>query len=168
VPSIELLLDDATEVAVRAEWEMLRDAGLPSQARHTAESNRPHITLAYSRTPLAPPTVPGLPLDLTVASPAVFGSARSGYVLVRLVRVTEELLALHRRLSQSLEGAELDPLSTPGAWTPHVTLARRLTGEQLGTAIDLLDVRRALDGRAEAARMWEKETRTLTALSTEP
>lgn len=169
MPSIELLLDPATEAALRAEWDALRDAGLPSQARHTSESNRPHLTLAYSATPLAPPAVPGLPLDVTVASPVVFGSARSGYLLARLVRATEPLLALHRRLITRLgDTADLDLLSAPGAWTPHVTLARRLSAEQLGTAIGMLDARRALDGRAESARMWEKATGTLTALSTEP
>ena len=48
--SVELTLDDDTDRRIRTEWATLADAGLPSQARHTGESNRPHITLALSET----------------------------------------------------------------------------------------------------------------------
>ncbi len=49
VQSVELLFDEATDVAVRAEWQRLWDAGMPSRTRVRAESNRPHITLFVAR-----------------------------------------------------------------------------------------------------------------------
>lgn len=165
MPSIELLLDPPAEAALRAEWQTLAAAGLPSQARHTGESNRPHITLAYAESAVAAPVVPGLPVPVTVASPVLFGSARRGFLLARLVRPSDALLAVHRAVHDELgDAAATDPLTRPGAWTPHVTLARRLTGEQLVAALELLDVRRAVYGTAIGARMWDKAARTVTLL----
>jgi hypothetical protein len=43
---VELLLDEAAELAVREAWRRLADAGLPSQARHRSPTNSPHLTLA--------------------------------------------------------------------------------------------------------------------------
>ena len=48
VQSVELLLDDRLDQAVREEWARLLDVGLASQARNRSESNRPHITLAVA------------------------------------------------------------------------------------------------------------------------
>ena len=45
VQSVELLLEPEAERGVVRVWEALLEAGLPSQARHTAPSNRPHVTL---------------------------------------------------------------------------------------------------------------------------
>ncbi|MFS0865779.1 2'-5' RNA ligase family protein [Microbacterium sp. 179-B 1A2 NHS] len=54
VVSIELLLDEATERAVRAEWAALAAAGLSSLGRHPSPSNRPHVTLLVrERVPVA-------------------------------------------------------------------------------------------------------------------
>jgi len=43
--SIELLLDSHSDAAIRAAWQALADAGLPSQVDVTSSTNRPHITL---------------------------------------------------------------------------------------------------------------------------
>ena len=167
MPSIELLLDDTAEQELRSEWRTLLDAGLPSQARHTGESNRPHVTLLYSETPLEPPVLAGLPLALAVASPVVFGSARRGFVLARLVRVTTDLLAVHAALHAAVDpAAQVDVLTRPGSWTPHVTLARRLSPAQLAQALELLDVRRAIPATASAGRLWDSASRTVTPLRT--
>ena len=45
VQSVELLLDVDLEDRILVEWRALEAAGLPSQARHTAPSNRPHVTV---------------------------------------------------------------------------------------------------------------------------
>ncbi|MCU1570752.1 MAG: hypothetical protein JWR33_1493 [Naasia sp.] len=167
MPSIELLLDDTAEQELRGEWATLADAGLPSQARHTGESNRPHVTLIYSETPLEPPPISGLPLEIAVASPVVLGSARRGFVLARMVRATHELLAVHADLhARVAREARIDALTLPGSWTPHVTLARRLTPPLLAEALGLLDVRRAIPATVSEARLWESTTRTVTPLRT--
>src|SRR4051794_15365587 len=65
--SVEILLDPVLERAVRDEWALLIEAGLPSAGRQTAPSNRPHITLAVrERVDAAAfaPVAEGLPLDL--------------------------------------------------------------------------------------------------------
>lgn len=165
MPSIELLLDGAAEQALKDEWAVLLEAGLPSQARHTGASNRPHVTLLYSEEPLDPPRIVGLPLPVTVASPVIFGSARRGFLLARLVRPSAALLELHRILHEEVgQLPGIDPLTRPGAWTAHVTLARRLTGEQLAAALTLVEPKRAIDGTAEAARLWSSATKTVTPL----
>ncbi|BDZ46591.1 2'-5' RNA ligase family protein [Naasia aerilata] len=165
MPSIELLLDPVAEQELVAEWTALREADLPSQARHTGESNRPHVTLLYSEEPLDPPRIVGLPIPVTVASPVIFGSARRGFLLARLVRPSAALLEVHRILHEEVgERPGIDRLTRPGAWTPHVTLARRLSGEQLAAALTLLDPKRAIDGTADAARLWSSATKTVTPL----
>ena len=50
VQSVELLLDPDTEAAVRSSWDALAAVDLPSLASNTAESNRPHVTLAVAET----------------------------------------------------------------------------------------------------------------------
>ena len=45
VHALDVTFDRLTDDRVRAEWQALRDAGLPSLARHTGASNRPHLTL---------------------------------------------------------------------------------------------------------------------------
>lgn len=166
MPSIELLLDAAAERELRGEWDALAEAGLPSQARNTDESNRPHVTLLYSREPLQPTAMPGLPVELTVASPIVFGSARRGFLLARLVRANAALLAAHAALHDRLAGLPgIDRLTLPGAWTPHVTLARDLSAAELASALTLIEVRREVPAVAERARLWSSATRTVTILS---
>lgn len=167
MPSIELLLDDTAEQELRGEWRTLLDAGLPSQARHTGESNRPHVTLLFSETPLEPPLMAGLPLELAVASPVVFGSAPRGFVLARLVRVTADLLGVHAALHAAVDpDARVDALTRPGSWTPHVTLARRLSPAQLAQALELLDARHAIPATSSDARLWDSASRTVTTLRT--
>ncbi|UGT60816.1 2'-5' RNA ligase family protein [Nocardia asteroides] len=163
VQSVELLLDAAAESAVRAQWRALAAAGLPSQAAHTGASNRPHVTAAVAAE-LAPEAEAALcelefePFPITLGSPVVFGRGR--FVLVRLVIPTRALLALHRRIHVAVGGApDIPENSEPDAWTPHVTLARRLPPERLGAAIELI----AADGDSPATvagiRRWDGDRR---------
>ena len=162
--SIELTLDDATDAAVRAEWRTLAEHELPSLASHTAASNAPHVTLVAGER-LDPAELPTdtfdlLPLPLRFGAVAVFPAARDRFVLVRTVAVTAELIALHARVAAASAGPV--PTSLPGAWTPHVTLARRLTSDQVALALPLLAT--PDDGTLAAARFWDGTTKTLTPL----
>ncbi|MFC6258457.1 2'-5' RNA ligase family protein, partial [Kocuria oceani] len=67
--SLELLLGEDAEASVRADWDRLIEAGLPSSGRHRSPSNRPHITVVAAPS-LAPETVPGI--DERVAAAAGF------------------------------------------------------------------------------------------------
>lgn len=161
--SIELVFDDDTESAIRADWVRLADAGLPSLARHTGASNRPHLTLAAGAELLVPPLHAfdgALPMEAAFSGVQVFAAGRDRYVLARSVVLTTPLRKVHQRLHREIAGAV--PQTLPGAWTPHVTLARRVTSEELGKALDLLDLR--LGGHIAAARLWDSSTKSVTAL----
>ena len=158
--SIELILDDDTDRRIRAEWAALADAGLPSQARHTGESNRPHITLALSQTlpedvaTRLASAVAELPIPVTIGGLLLFGTKR--VVLARLAIPSAALLALQAGIVAALSDP-VDPHDTfaPGRWTPHVTLARRLDLDQLGPALRQLGTIRPIHGRLIRARRWD-------------
>lgn len=180
--SIELLLDADAEARVREDWRRLQAAGLSSLGAHTAPSNAPHVTLAAGPRVGSPPADLWRPLPLPVrfGGLLLFGEGERR-VLARAIVPGGELLALHARLHEGL--GEVDPLTVPGAWTPHVTLARRLRVAQLPAALAVLgDAEPAAvdDDRSEArlpsartffgqarlvaARLWDPTTRTITAL----
>ncbi|WP_285063011.1 2'-5' RNA ligase family protein [Frigoribacterium sp. ME-P-080] len=171
--SLELLLDPASDGAVRDEWRVLSAAGLPSQGDHVGTSNAPHVTLV-ARPDLDPAADPRLlPLSEALPMPAelggllLFGSPPRGLVLVRPVVVTGELLDLHARVHESLGGAGDVPHTTPGRWTPHVTLASRLTPDQVARALDALSEAGVPSTRPvvlSRLRRWDPGARTIVPL----
>lgn len=163
VVSIELLPDAALEEAVRAEWAALAAAGLSSMAAHTAESNRPHVTLLVRSTldPFDPAPVLATAPPLILGAPVLFGEGERR-VLARSVVLSRELLELHAAL-HALAGPGDDAAHTaPGAWTPHVTLARRVRLADLARALPL--VGGELHGRADSLRRWDAASRVVTDL----
>ena len=165
--SVELLFDTETEAALRRSWDALAEAGLPSQARHTAASNRPHVTLAVADaiatsvddelTALADL----LPLDCVVGAPLVFGAGR--FTLARLIVPSAGLLSLQARVHEIClphMSPGPAPHTVPGRWTPHATVARRINAAQLGAAVDLLPEFGAdVAGRLVALRRWDGDQR---------
>ena len=85
--SVELVLDAATDEAVRGLWQALAEAGLPSQADHRGPTNAPHVTLAAVPVVSAAaeealvPLAARLPLRLELAAPALLGERRPALVL---------------------------------------------------------------------------------------
>lgn len=164
--ALELLLDDATDDAVRREWTVLSRAGLPSQADHTGASNAPHVTvLAADELPatdeeLGAAVAGVLPLTLHLGPVVAFPGRR--LVLARLVVADAALLGLHAALVTAGRGAP-SPHTTPGRWVPHVTLARGIPMDDLGAALSLLRAP-GLDGTATRLRRWdsvEKQTHAI-------
>lgn len=164
--SVEVVLDDESDRWVRRQWTALAEAGVPSQARHTGASNRPHVTLALTSqiTPevesLLCDAVRALPVPITIGGLLVFGSTR--FVLTRLVVPNAAVLELQAAVLDVLpDGADatVDRHGTfvPGRWTAHVTLGRRLTAADVGTAVQALaGVPRpqGADGALTRARRW--------------
>jgi 2'-5' RNA ligase len=172
VQTIELLLDDVTDRAVRAEWQRLADDGLPSQALHTGSTNAPHVTLAVAR--VIPEAVEqavavlagGLPLPVELGALVVFGSRR--LALARLVVAQPALLALHAESADALEGCPGVPqYLVPGRWTPHVTLARGLSPAQVAGALETLGQVDPLSGSITRLRRWDSEQRRAWLLGTQ-
>lgn len=162
--SLELLVDDALDAVIRAQWRTLAEAGLPSRANVAAPTNRPHVTL------VAAPSIPAavdaalvplamrLPMPVRLGGVTVFGG-HNRFVLARLVVASSELLSLH---AATLRLAAVDgpfPHGLPGEWTPHITLARRMTAEQVGIALALLPSAE-LHGSASAIRRWDGDEHT--------
>lgn len=165
--SIELLLDAGSDAAIRAMWQVLDDAGLPSQMHVTSPTNRPHVTLiaAHRISPEVDDVLRGLsdrfPLDCVVGAPLVFGGVR--HTLARLIVPSAELLDLHAEVYRlCLPHLRGEPFAhcRPGRWTAHATLGRRLTAGQIGVAMTMLNADGA-DLRAEAAglRRWDSDER---------
>ncbi|MDJ0393177.1 2'-5' RNA ligase family protein [Rhodococcus sp. G-MC3] len=162
VQSLELILDDTLDAAVRREWQLLLDSDLPSQGRHTGVSNRPHITLSvademdefdariddeYLRI--------GMPVRLGAF--VVFRGKHA--TLARLVVPSRQLVDLHARAFELVGDADGSRSHTaPGKWTPHVTIARRMTRVELAEALLRLDsVQPDLVGTTSALRRWDGE-----------
>jgi 2'-5' RNA ligase len=141
--SIELTFNDPLDALVRADWARLADAGLPSLASHTAPSNRPHITLAAGKELSCDAGVQDplgrLPLEVQFSGVVLFPAHHGTFVLARLVVPSTPLLVLHAEVHHQCNGAFAN--TRPDAWTPHVTLARRIPGHLLGRAMESVDAR---------------------------
>jgi hypothetical protein len=169
--SLELLFDPVTEAALRAEWTVLADAGLPSSSRNVSPSNRPHVTVAVapegldrSLDAVRAAVDRLLPLPVTVGGLLLFPSPR-GAILSRPLVVSHALLDLHVRVVQAVSGtASVLETARVDAWTPHATIARRLTPEQVGQATGLL-ARRGRRATALGLRLWDSDTRTVTLVA---
>ncbi|WP_127783067.1 2'-5' RNA ligase family protein [Rhodococcus sp. X156] len=162
VQTVELLLDAGLDDGVRQLWDRLIAAGQHSQGVRTDSSNRPHVTLAVARhldSALEPAitaaVAAALPLPLTLGGLLVFPAGRATTLACAVVP-SAALLALHAAVS-AVVGVHL-PHTAPGAWSPHVTLARRVRPEQLGPAVQVLG-RAELAGTAAAARRWDGTAR---------
>ncbi|HET8992586.1 MULTISPECIES: 2'-5' RNA ligase family protein [unclassified Rhodococcus (in: high G+C Gram-positive bacteria)] len=140
VQSVELLLDDRLDGYVRAQWKSLRAAGVDSQERVRAESNRPHVTLFVAET--IPPdveeaareAVSSIELPMLLGGVILFGGRHA--TVARLVVPSVPLLELHARLFASFSQCPGIPAHIrPGEWTPHVTLARRVPADRVGAAV---------------------------------
>lgn len=172
--SVELLLDLAADDSVRAAWARLADAGLPSERRRTpSEHHCPHLTLFAGEVlhpetdSVLPSAVAGLDLALIVGGPLVFGprGRRGEYVLTRQVVPSLELLELQRRVALMCAA---DPTGQfgPGRWSPHVTLARRVSADQVARSLTLLSQDGAdLPVRVTACRRWDGAARTAWLLT---
>lgn len=165
--SIELLLDGATEASIVATWKALADAGLPSQVNVKSPTNRPHVTLIAAQRigagvdDVLRALTDRLPFDCVVGCPLVFGGPR--LALARLIVPSAGLLALHEdvyRLSAPhLTGAPFEHCA-PGHWTPHATLGRRYTADEIGPALGVVNGAGGdLAARIVGLRRWDSDER---------
>ncbi|PPF57011.1 hypothetical protein C5B94_02585 [Clavibacter michiganensis] len=183
-------MDAASDARVREAWRALADAGLPSLSDHAGATNRPHVTLLAAeglggsaddalRAIAASGPLPSVRLGGLV----VFGVPPRGLVLARQVVVDRALLDLHARIHAAVEpphagpdededpdqegpaAPEVVPHTRPGAWTPHVSLALRLTAEQLAEAVTALGRIEPEEAPAAGLRRWDPRDRTVRDLA---
>ena len=163
VQAVELTLDRGSDDRVRAEWAALQAAGLPSLADHTGATNRPHVTLhvrdeldADAEERLVP--VAGrLPLELWVGGVVLF-HARRRWVVARQVVVDRALLDLHDAVAGAVGGGG-SPLTLPGRWVPHVSIARGVRDEQLPDVLRRVATTPPYAATALRLRRWDQPAR---------
>jgi hypothetical protein len=158
VHSVELVFDADTEAAVRRIWDELRAAGIPSQA----PASRPHTTLTVAERieaevdPVLASLNDRFPLPCRIGAPLVFGRTKA--VLARLLVPTAELLAVHAEVHRLCQPhAHPGPMANavPGAWTAHVTMARRVVPAQMGRAIRIVGKPQEIAGAVVGLRRWD-------------
>ncbi|WP_225729505.1 MULTISPECIES: 2'-5' RNA ligase family protein [unclassified Nocardia] len=159
VQSVELLLDDAADAEIRREWRLLADAGIPSLAAKTTETNRPHITVAVARQiwPRIDHALDGYvfrPFAIRLGGVLIFGARNP--ILVRLVVPSEQLLAVQRAIFGIVAPCPGIPANLhPDAWTPHITLARRVAAQRLGEAVHAVARDRDFPATVVGIRRWD-------------
>ncbi|HYN29439.1 MAG TPA: hypothetical protein VES95_06165 [Dermatophilaceae bacterium] len=120
--ALELVLDASSDADVRADWQALRQAGLPSQADHRGASNRPHVTV----------------LAAVGLADAVVQSARD---------LLAPLLPVSADATQVLTLGPAGPAGRPGPAAPGGRPGPATPGGRPGPATD-----RPLDGGAALTR----------------
>ncbi|MFN8196493.1 MAG: 2'-5' RNA ligase family protein [Nocardioidaceae bacterium] len=161
--ALELVADAAGEAPVRAEWQALRDHGLPSMLDHPGATNTPHLTV------IALPTVsdadearavdllgPLLPVRVVTSGVAVFGGDR--VTLVRTVDLADEVTRAVLDLRAATSGHQ-----HPG-WLPHLTLARRLPRADLARAVEAVG-HTSIEVSLTALRRWDPDLGTVRTLA---
>ncbi|PYE16008.1 2'-5' RNA ligase superfamily protein [Williamsia limnetica] len=165
--SIELIFDAETDATITSQWDALTAAGLPSQGRTRSESNRPHVTLiaadsidgSVDRDLATLTDLPGM--EVNIGAMLLFRGRRA--TAARLVVPSSELCDLHAHVFELSRGhisGEPLPHIQPGAWTPHVTLARRLADDQIGYALTTLGFAPEIfTATVTGLRRWNSDTR---------
>ncbi|MEV4788203.1 2'-5' RNA ligase family protein [Streptomyces tuirus] len=175
--TVELLLDETADQAVREAWRRLADAGLPSQARHRSPTNSPHVTLAVCPELTAPIrwelAEVAATLPLPVRCTGVVRFERPTTVLAWALDLDSALARLHRRVwdavaSDSPPGT-LNPFHEPGRWAPHITLGRtRRAGAFADRRIPELLPAPPLSIQLTTLRSYDTSTGSLEVLNARP
>ena len=152
-----LLFDRRSERAVRALWDRLEQAGVPSLRSHTHGQHVPHVSYAVLRsweqtavTAALADIGGGAPVDLSFDGIGLFRRGRTWLV----AGVSADFVARQQRVVEAVTatGAELHKHYRPGTWLPHCSLAPRATLAQLPVAVaavlDVLPLRARLDRAA--------------------
>ncbi|MEU7428245.1 2'-5' RNA ligase family protein [Streptomyces sp. NPDC040750] len=172
--TVELLLDEAAELAVRQAWRRLADAGLPSQARHRSPTNSPHLTLAACPELTAPIrwelAEAAAALPLPVRFTGVIRFERPTSVLAWALDLDSALAALHRRVWEAVASDSppetLNPFHAPARWSPHITLGRtRRVGAFSARQIPQLLPPPPLSARLVTLRSYDTESGALEILT---
>ncbi|HEY6813056.1 MAG TPA: 2'-5' RNA ligase family protein [Propionibacteriaceae bacterium] len=163
--SVELTLDSAAEAALVAQWDRLAAAGIARPKRPEPHGHHlPHITLyAADAIPegaesVLPGIVAGVNLTVHVGALMIFGPRKGESILVRHVAASVQLLELQQQVARACAA---DPAGQfgQGRWSPHVTLARRVSSDHLGKAVSVLGSRGELDATIQRCRRWDGRRR---------
>ncbi|TMB86903.1 MAG: 2'-5' RNA ligase family protein [Chloroflexi bacterium] len=140
---IVLLLDGEADATVRACWQRLDDAGIPSLTTYTHGRHVPHISLVVAervevggwRGALREGWFAGPPVSVQLGPVDSF--PEGGWVFLGVDGLDR---SAHRRFVASLGDDVTDPWEhyLPDRWVPHCTLAGGLDPDQLDAALEVL------------------------------
>lgn len=165
VHALELVPDEVGRALIRAQWQRLADAGLPSQLVRPGVSDTPHATLVSA------PALPPEAIDVAVV--------RLGAMLPVVGRLSGLLLLGSGNAVTIARSLELDddvvrrvlavrvqvPERRFPGWLPHVTLARRVNRADLPRALEVLGA----DGEDELTlaeiRRWDPDLGRVTVVA---
>lgn len=142
VAALEMYMDPVARGRVRAVWDAMEAAGVPSLRELTHRRHQPHLSLIGAPA-LDPEAVLAALSGLTVAPPLRLTLNHVGVFVGRVVflgpAVTSELLAHHEIVCGRLaeRGVPIDPLYQPGTWVPHCTVSMRVPLRQINDAMRL-------------------------------
>ena len=149
-----LLFDRRSERAVRALWDRLERAGVPSLRSHTHGRHVPHVSYAVLRSwdlAAVSAAVAGLgalaPVELTFDGVGLFRRGRAWL----LAGAAAEFVTRQERVVDvvTATGAELHKHYRPGRWLPHCSVAPRAQLAQLPVLVaavyDVLPLETRLD-----------------------
>ena len=164
--ALELVPDAEGEELCRRDWQLLRDAGLPSQLDHSGVTNTPHVTV------VALPTITSddedravealgalLPIPALTSGLALLGG--TSVTLARLLDVTDDVTRAVLDLRTVTSGHR-----HPG-WLPHVSLVRRLPRADLQRAVDVVG-HSSVSLRLTTLRRWDPVERAVRTLAEHP
>ncbi len=159
VAALECYLDVHATRRIRALWDALEAAGVPSLRELTHRRHRPHLSLASADT-LEPAAVASALDGLVAAPPLRVDLQHAGQFVGRVLWLgpapSAELLAHHAEVYARLTaaGIDVDPHYRPGAWVPHCTVSMRVPRPVLAEAVrlclEVLPVPATLAGAAVA------------------
>jgi 2'-5' RNA ligase len=168
-----LLFDRRSERAVRALWDRLEGAGVPTLRSHTHGRHVPHVSYAVLRTwdPVAvSAAVAGLgavaPVELTFDGIGLFRRGRAWL----LAAATAEFLTRQERLVDAVTatGAELHKHYRPGRWLPHCSVAPRTPLAQLPVLVAAIYDVLPLEARLDRVALVDSATGELWPVSAPP
>jgi 2'-5' RNA ligase superfamily len=135
-------LDHEATRRIRALWDALEEAGIPSLRELTHRRHVPHVSLTVADQ-LQPEAVASALAGLPAAPPLQLEFPYVGQFVGRVLWLgpapNAELLAHHATVHSRLAaaGIEVDDLYHPGHWVPHCTLSMRVPRPMIGDAVRL-------------------------------
>jgi 2'-5' RNA ligase len=157
VAALELYFDPTADRRVRALWDALEAAGVPSLREHTHRKHRPHVSLAVADELDADKVrdaLNGMRIAPAIALSLQYVGQFVGRVLWLGPAPTVDLLAHHRVVWERLQNAGLaiSELYAPDSWVPHCTLSMRvprpLISDAVRTCLEVIPVDVRLTGAA--------------------
>jgi 2'-5' RNA ligase superfamily protein len=142
VAALECYLDRESTRRIRALWDALEAAGIPSLRDLTHRRHVPHVSLAVADQ-LDPAAVASALAGLPAAVPLRLEFSYAGQFVGRVLWLGpapgSELLAHHATVHSRLvaAGIETDDLYRPGRWVPHCTMSMRVPRPMIGEAVRL-------------------------------